>query len=218
LGKGKVVLTFKRSGSSYCLRTMRIVCVLLADGLWGGFQPAVCGVLHVFLFAFRSIHLADSLKGEAGQSERWGRTVRSARTVRGVRTDGPLFTVRYWRFGNHFWTVRRELANGPPGDREQSVPSMKMVHPGHCRLPKSFASWVSLCFRFGIVWGLFLGLVGLLWLHDLGKLVWDFLVVNLGHKLSSSFGKNFYRLPLTPPLSGRLIGPSKPQPTHAILS
>jgi hypothetical protein len=46
-------------------------------------------------------------------------------------------------------------------------------------------------FFFGIVWGLFLWLVAPLWLCDLGKLVWDSLVVNLGHRLSSTFEKNF---------------------------
>jgi hypothetical protein len=34
------------------------------------------------------------------------------------------------------------------------------------------------------------------------------LVVDLWHRPSSTFGKNFYRLPFTPPLSGRLIAPS----------
>jgi hypothetical protein len=38
--------------------------------------------------------------------------------------------------------------------------------------------------------------------------MWELLVVNLGHRPSSSFGKNFYRLPFTRPLSGRLIAPS----------
>jgi hypothetical protein len=63
-------------------------------------------------------------------------------------------------------------------------------------------------FRFGIVWGLFLGLVvrcdyatlanlcGNLWLC-----IWD-----IGRVLSLE--KNFYRLPFSPPLSGHLIGPS----------
>jgi hypothetical protein len=55
-------------------------------------------------------------------------------------------------------------------------------------------------FRFGVVWDLFLGLVGLLLLCDLGKLVWESLVVNLGHMPSSLFGEEFYQLPFTPPL------------------
>jgi hypothetical protein len=41
--------------------------------------------------------------------------------------------------------------------------------------------------------------------------VLESLVVNLGHRPSSTFGKNFYRLPFTPPplpRSDRLIGPS----------
>jgi hypothetical protein len=42
-------------------------------------------------------------------------------------------------------------------------------------------------------------LVGPLGLCDLGKLMWESLVVDLGHRPSSSFGKNFYRLPFTPP-------------------
>jgi hypothetical protein len=55
-------------------------------------------------------------------------------------------------------------------------------------------------FRFGIVWGLFLGLVGPLRLLDLGKLVWESLVVNLGHRLSSLFGEEFLSAPIHPPL------------------
>ena len=42
----------------------------------------------------------------AGQSAWDCRTVRATRTVRGARPDRPLFEVRYWRFGFHFWTVR----------------------------------------------------------------------------------------------------------------
>jgi hypothetical protein len=56
-------------------------------------------------------------------------------------------------------------------------------------------------FRFGIVWGLFLGLVGPLRLRDLGKLVWESLVVNLGHRPSSLFGEGFLSAPIpSPPL------------------
>jgi hypothetical protein len=55
---------------------------------------------------------------------------------------------------------------------------------------------------------LFLGLVGPLSLRDLGKLVWESLVVNLGYRPSSLLGEEFLSAPIHSPLSGRLIGPS----------
>jgi hypothetical protein len=68
---------------------------------------------------------------------------------------------------------------------------------------------LELWFRFMLCWDLFLGLVGPLWLRDLGKLVWEPLVVSLVQVKFDSSEKNFYRLPFTPPfLSCRLIGPS----------
>jgi hypothetical protein len=79
---------------------------------------------------------------------------------------------------------------------------------------------LELRFRVSLSLGLFLGLVGPLGLRDLGKLVWESLVVNLGHKPSWTLGKNFYQLPFTPPFSGRLIGPSLallPPPFHGRL-
>jgi hypothetical protein len=128
------------------------------------------------------------------------------RTVRGPIMDGPLLRVQYWRFGNVFRTVRRSSrtvhrthADGPPGGRGQSAWVFAVLLTP---LPLKFR------FRFGIVWGLFLGLVGPLSLHDLDKLVWEVLVVNLGHRPSYLFREEFLSTPIHSPLSGGLIGPS----------
>jgi hypothetical protein len=67
------VLTFKRSGSSCCLRTTRTVRASLADGPRGGFQPTVRQGFRVFSFGrvlLVAQGLADSPRGEAGQSVR----------------------------------------------------------------------------------------------------------------------------------------------------
>jgi hypothetical protein len=89
--------------------------------------------------------------------------------------------------------------DSPPGDRGQSAWAVS----GQLS-PLLLAS----CFHFGIVWGLFLGLVRPLSLRDLGKLVWESLVVNLGYRPSSLLGEEFLSTPIHSPLSGRLIGPS----------
>jgi hypothetical protein len=54
---------------------------------------------------------------------------------------------------------------------------------------------------------LFLGPVTLQWLRDFGGPTERVHLVGV----SISFEKNFYRLPFTPPLSGRLIGSSAPK-------
>jgi hypothetical protein len=74
-----------------------------------------------------------------------------SRTVRGASTEGLLLLVRYWRFASHFRTVRRYLADGPPWARGQSA--------WYCTGLLS-PLLLDSCLRFGIVWGLFLGLVG----------------------------------------------------------
>jgi hypothetical protein len=51
---------------------------------------------------------------------------------------------------------------------------------------------LELRFRDALSWGLFLGLVGLLWLRDLRKLMWESLVVNLGHRPSSSLHRRIF--------------------------
>jgi hypothetical protein len=93
-----------------------------------------------------------------GQSARGGRIVREVQTVRECSVEGPLLRVQYLWFGSCFWTVYR---------------SPRTVHPGHaesqpCACRRS--AWcctellspllLQFCFRFGTVWGLFLGLVG----------------------------------------------------------
>jgi hypothetical protein len=95
-----------------------------------------------------------------GRSARGGRTVREERTVYECSADGMLLRGQYWWFGRCFQTVRR---------------SPRTVRPGHADSPPSACGRSAWCcvellsplllefrFRFGIVWGLFLGLVGLL--------------------------------------------------------
>jgi hypothetical protein len=192
------------SGSGCCSRTWRTVRVGSADCPRGAQQPVVRCVLREFLSRFVSICLADRF---------WLDLV--GRTVRPVRPDCPRWAdcrgelaVRL-NFGGCILEVRVAILDHPPAHRGLSARSSRTVHLKLRRVPKSFASWVELlcCFELGFVprVGRSVGL------HDLGKLVWELLVVNLGHKPSSSFGKNFYRHPFTPPLSGRLIGPSTSQ-------
>jgi hypothetical protein len=88
-------------------------------------------------------------------------------------------------------TVRRGHADSPPGARGQSAQ--------HCARLLSPLLLES-CFCFGIIWGLFLGLVGPLSLRDLGKLVWECLVVNLGHRLSSLAGEEILSASIHSPL------------------
>jgi hypothetical protein len=71
--------------------------------------------------------------------------------------------------------VRPALANSSPPPRGQSIPGC-----ADCLSPLL----LELRFRVALSWGLFLGLVGSLWLRDLDKLMWASLVVNLGHRPS----------------------------------
>jgi hypothetical protein len=84
----------------------------------------------------------------------------TGRTVRGPIADGLLLRVQYWWSEIIFRTVRRcprtvrrTLADGPPGGRGQST---------WCTAEQLSPLLLDSCFCFGIVWGLFLGLVGLL--------------------------------------------------------
>jgi hypothetical protein len=81
-----------------------------------------------------------------------------SRTVQGQGADYPLFEVRYWRAGFLFRLsvrdpriVRPYHADRPPGHRVLSAWCLAELLS-----PLLFDS----CFRFEIVWGLFLGLVG----------------------------------------------------------
>jgi hypothetical protein len=89
--------------------------------------------------------LADGPPGVCGQSAR-----------RVLVADGPRCSTRGLRifFGQSAGTprtVRRGLADSPPGARGQST--------WYCAGLQS-PLLLHLCFRFGIVWSLFLGLVG----------------------------------------------------------
>jgi hypothetical protein len=138
------------------------------------------------------------------------RTVRATSVPRGPSEDRAQ-TVRYSRCatgGSAFFfglsvcdprTVRPYHADRPPGHRGLSA---------WCLAELLSPLLLESCFRFGIVWGLFLGLVGPLCLRDLDKLVWESLVVNLGHRPSSLLGEEFLSAPIHSPLYGRLISPS----------
>jgi hypothetical protein len=154
--------------------------------------------------SFRSSLLAVfSCRGFGGQSA-WGpRTVRVGCVAR-RRSEVPAQTVRYcWCSTGSLWvffgqsaatsrTVRRGHADSPPGARGQSA---------WCFAELLSSLLPVFHFRFVIIWGLFLGLVGPLSLRDLGKLVWRFLVVNFGHRPSSLFGEEFLSAPIhSPPL------------------
>jgi hypothetical protein len=168
-------LTFKRSSSGCCLRSTRTVRAPLADVPRGGFQPAVRRVRRVFLRAFRSIHFADGFL----LHEVRGRSILGCRMVRdgadGPRpiADVPLLRVQYWRFGGCFRMVRRSHADSPPRPCGRSARCPRTVRPGLVDGPPGAcvqSAWSSaellspllfeFRFRFGIVWGLLLGLVG----------------------------------------------------------
>jgi hypothetical protein len=89
----------------------------------------------------------------AGQSAWGGSTVREAQTVRGARSDRSFFKVLYWRFYCYFRTVRSRVADRPPGVFGPSAPAW-------CLAELLSPLLLEFHFSFGIVWGLFLGLVG----------------------------------------------------------
>jgi hypothetical protein len=153
-----VVLTFKRLSSSCCLHTTQTVRVPLADGPRRGFQLAVHRVLREFLRVFRSIHFVGGfLLREVRE-----RSILECWTVRdgadGLRAhhgwsviEGACSRVIFGRSAAPPQTVRLGLANSPPGACGQSAwCSAELLSP----------LLLEFCFRFEIVWGLFLGLVG----------------------------------------------------------
>jgi hypothetical protein len=99
------------------------------------------------------------------------------RTVRGPGTDCPFFHGASLVVLLHFTDCPPRVADRPPQARGPSA-----WHYAGLLSPLLLV----LCFRFKIVWGLFLGLVG-----DLGKLVWESLVVSLGQRPSSLFEEEF---------------------------
>jgi hypothetical protein len=152
--------------------------------------------------SFRCIEPNVFCWSKFGGPSAWrSRTIRVAQVSLGLST-GRVRTVRISRcstscsgffFGSSAAssrTVRLLHTDCPPGHHGLSTPGCaELLSP----------LLLEFRFRFGIIWGLFLGLVGLLWLCDLDKLVWESFIVNSGHRLSSTFGKNFYRLPSTSP-------------------
>jgi hypothetical protein len=174
------------SGSGYCSRAYRTVRGVLADCPRGVVRPGDLRVRRVFLSALVSIRLASCFWPQGV----W-QTVRPdvtdcpcvtscSRTVRGRGTDRPRVEVPVGSFCLCLTDSPPWVANRPHGDRELSARA-----PAGQLSPLLLAS----CFYFGVIWGLFLGLVGLLWLRDLGKLVWESVAVNLGYRPSSLLGE-----------------------------
>jgi hypothetical protein len=122
--------------------------------------------------------------------------------------------VQYWWFGSYFRTVCHSPADSPRRPRGQSARCLRTVRLVLRRVAKSFDTWVSLllwdCLGFVPRDGRSVGR-----LHDLGKLVWESLVVNLGHRPSSLFWEEFLSAPIHSPLSSSLIGPSDISQVHA---
>jgi hypothetical protein len=120
-------LTFKRSGLSCYLRNTRMVRAFVVDGPRGGFQPAVCLVIHVFSFdPFGHVllvaqGLADSPRGECGRSSPRGRSAGRARTVHFSRCSTGGSGGYFRRFAVNPRTVRQAPADSPPGPCERSA-------------------------------------------------------------------------------------------------
>jgi hypothetical protein len=171
---------------------LELFCLRLVGG-----QTARTWVRRVFFSSWTRDVSIRIVKGFIAR-DLW--TVCTVRVAHGP-SKGRVRTVRfskgaYWRFGAllrtirpNLWTILLAHANCSPSHLR---PSAQGFADCLSHLP------LELRFRLGFVWDLFLGLVGPVWLRDLGKLVWDFLVVNLGNRQSSSFEKNFYRLSFTP--------------------
>jgi hypothetical protein len=135
------------------VRTWRTVRLVGADSPRGAGWLGVLRVLRDFLRVFRSIHFVGGFL----LHEVRGRSVLECRTVRGG-TDGPrgqhersIIEGVVLEVRERFLDSPPQLADGPPYPRGESA--------------RGFAGQLSpllleLCFHFGIVWGLFLGLVG----------------------------------------------------------
>jgi hypothetical protein len=140
------------------------------------------------LFVARS--LPGDLRGECTRSLLRGRSAGRAQRVCSLRCSTRGSGGIFGQFALNLRTVRLAPANSPPPPCGRSAPG--------------FADSLSpllleLHFHVVLSWGLFLWLVSPLWLRNLGKLVWESLVLNLGHRPSSFSGKNIYWLPFTPP-------------------
>jgi hypothetical protein len=124
------VLTFKRSGSSCCLRTTQTVRAPLVDSSRGGFQPAFHGVLHVFLFAFLSIHLAVCF-----WLQKVWRTVREERSDSPRDADGPWVEDGQSGFRDAVLEVRVAFSDGLPCTCERSARPPRTVRRLHADGP-----------------------------------------------------------------------------------
>jgi hypothetical protein len=74
--------------------------------------------------------------------------------------DCPFFEVCLWWFCCVSWTVRSRVMDRLPGVRGPSAQAREPSAWHYAGLLSPLL--LELCFRFGIVWGLFLWLVGLL--------------------------------------------------------
>jgi hypothetical protein len=150
-------LTFKRWSSLFCLRAWRTVRGHRADCPRGAVRQVVLRVRHMFLSAFISIRLAICFwPGEVWWTVHATLVAREpsddrAQTVHYSRcaTRGSIFI--FGQFVCDLWTIRPYHADRPPGHRGLSA---------WCLAELLSSLLLVLHFRFGIVWCLFLGLVG----------------------------------------------------------
>jgi hypothetical protein len=141
------------------VRTWWTVRLVDADSPRGASCPGVLHVHRVFLSAFISIGLVSCFwSGGVWRTVHLGVVDRPcspscSRTVRGPGVDRPLFKVRFWRFCCVFRTIHSRVVDRSPQSRGPSTWAFT-------ELLSPLLLWFR--FRFGIVWGLFLGLLGLL--------------------------------------------------------
>jgi hypothetical protein len=139
------------------VRTWRVVRLVNADSLRGASWPRVFRVRRMFLSVFVSIRLAScfwpvgvwrtvrATPVAHGPSEDRARTVHYSRSA----TGGFAFFFRLSFRDSRI--VRLYHADCPPGHRGPSA---------WCLIELLRPLLLDSCFRFGIIWGLFLGLVG----------------------------------------------------------
>jgi hypothetical protein len=165
-----------------------LLCPHLADRPRGARKSVVLRVLRDFMCCFVSIRSIGRF---------WLEVV--GRTVHPVRSDCPRGAdCPRWACG--LSEFRRVHTRGSGSIFGLSARDPRTIHPAHVDRPPDhlglstwdFADCLSLlllvlCFRVALSWGLFLGLVGPLWLCDLGKLVWESLVVDLGHSTTRNY-------------------------------
>jgi hypothetical protein len=129
----------------------------------------------------------DHPSGVAGLSVRHGLSAVLARTVR-------ISLGAFWRFELVSRTVRPWTADYLLHPCGLSARALRTVRPELHRLPKSLSSCVVLPLWIGL--GLVPRVGRFVVTSDLGKLVWEFVVVILGHNRVHLFGEDFLSVPI----------------------